>query len=172
VQDTAVIDPAVQDLALATQETEVLATFGRHRAAPSAGRRAALRMSMGAGGVVLAVVLGWAAATSMSVPVPAADPLPTLGAYEPAQPEPTSRPAPVDRAVEPSTPSAPPTTTAAVPSVEAPPPAPVASTAAPSLPTVRPGDRCAVKGEVGMTEDGEFAVCVGRGNGRTRWREA
>jgi hypothetical protein len=172
VQETAVLDTAVQ--AIATQETDVLPELGRHRAAPSPARRAVLAMALGGGGVLLAVVLGWAAAGSLAVPeLAAADALPTLGAYEFEQPEPTSRPAPVDRAVEPPTESAIPTTPS-VPPTEAPPPAPVATAAPeePSLPTVQPGDRCATEGDVARTRAGDRAVCVANGNGRTRWRHA
>ena len=168
------IDTAVLDIDNGHQVTDVLPDVGRHRAAPSAARRAVRMAALGAGGVLAAVALGLAAGGSLAVQQPtAADALPTLSAYEPRHPEPTSRPAPVDRAVEPPTESATPTTPS-VPPAEVPPPAPVASAVpkAPSLPTVRPGDRCAAEGDVARTEEGDRAVCVANGSGRTRWRHA
>jgi len=163
----------VQEAAPADEERPLP---GRHRAAPSRIRRAALAVSAGAAAVIMAGVLGvWAAGDLARTATATADwpagPRPSA----PGQAGPTHRPGatPEGLPVDPL-PESPAADSATVPE-----PLPIPTDLAPSspspapVPTVRPGASCPAEGGTGITKTGTPAVCAAsQGNGRPRWRRA
>ena len=166
-------------------EDEVHPLAGRHRAAPSPGRRAARTAAWGSGYLLIAALLGWAAAVMLGLTGPA-DLAPGAGTFPVQRVDPADRT--FERTVEvtgkpPRSDEIP--TSASGTTVDQPAPAsdPATSPARPSspgpsvvptptpVPTVSAGDRCSTEGAAGVTEDGRAAVCTaGPGNSKSRWR--
>jgi hypothetical protein len=160
---------------------------GRHRAALSPARRAVRTAAWGFACLLIAVLLGWAAAVMMGLTGP------TDLASGAAAAFPVQKVDPADRTFERTVEvtgkpprsdeirtSAPGTTADPAPASE-----PATSPARPSspapsvvptptrVPTVAAGDPCSTVGAAGVTEDGRAAVCTaGPGNSKSRWRHA
>jgi hypothetical protein len=168
-------------------ETEDLALPGRHRAAPAGPRRVLLRLSVGAGTLVVVVVLAvlTAFSTGLMGPPPNASerielPEPSISSADPTMPHRldldatrAERPTPSSRP-----PSPVPTTESAAPApaeppTPLPPPPPVPSPAPPAEPAAEQGEPCSTPGALAVTARGKPVVCVARGrDGEPHWRPA
>jgi hypothetical protein len=160
---------------------------GRHRAALSPARRAVRTAAWGFACLLIAVLLGWAAAVMMGLTGPADLASGAAAAFPVQKVDPADRT--FERTVEVTGKpprsdgipmSAPGTTADPAPATE-----PATSPARPSspapsvvptptrVPTVAAGDPCSTVGAAGVTEDGRAAVCTaGPGNSKSRWRHA
>jgi hypothetical protein len=157
--------------------TEVL--DGRHRSAPSTGRRALTRTAVSAVAVLVVATAGWFTADAVGLTrtdtTAAADlpreylrpqgdePSPARAGHRSAAPAPETPPAP--DAVDAGGPTA--AVPARPPAVAVPPP----TADRPRVPSVRVGDTCSAPGAVGVTAKGKPAVCTA-GSGPTRWKNA
>ena len=182
--DTSEIALHSSEIDLDTSEEAVLP--GRHRAPASVGRRMAVRLGIGALGVLLATGLGVGAADVLGLTGDVASegamrPFPVAPERDPAFARtiditatpalPTDEPPAESLPAEPS-PEEPAPAAAATPADE-PAPAAVTGVKASPAPTVRTGDSCSAVGRTGVTGKGEVAVCTpSPGNGPDKWRVA
>jgi hypothetical protein len=162
---------------------------GRHRAAPSPVGRAARTATWGSAGLLVAALLGWAAAAMLGLTGPAdlaSGAAGLAGAFPVERVDPADRT--FERTVEVSgrgarhsdeTPTSAPGTPVDEPAPASGPvmrpssPGPSVVPAPTPIPVVSAGDPCPAEGDTGVTEAGRTAVCTAsRGNGKTRWRHA
>jgi hypothetical protein len=185
--DTSDMDLDTSDIDLDTSEEAVLP--GRHRAPASVARKMAVRLGIGALGVLLATGLGAGAADVLGLTGDVASegamrPFPVAPERDPgfartidvsavpALPtdEPPAEPVPAD-----PSPEQPVLAAAAAPVDE---PSSESSTGGKASPapvrTVRTGDSCRVVGQTAVTGSVYAAVCTGNGNGngKNKWRAA